>query len=208
MAKEAAVSAVPEGYRKNAKGDLIQVSTIRDSDIAIDEFVNEAAGVWLGLQGLIRDFKIKMFGDTSALLDMIAEKYDVKRGGKKGSVTLYSYDGRFKLLVAVQDSLDCGPEVQVALQLISECLMRWTEVSGVELKTIVQVAVAPDAAGNLSVGKLLGLRRYKIADPQWNQAMAAIGDALLVVGSKQYIRLYERNEVGAYISIALDIAAL
>ena len=205
---EKATTTIPAGYRMNAKGDLIQEKTIRDSDIAIDEFVTEAAATWLALQGLIRDFKTKMFGDTQALLDMIAEKYQVERGGKKGNVQLYSYDGRFKLIVAVADNLACGPEVQVALQLISGCLLRWTEVSGVELKTIVQVAVAPDANGNLSVGRLLGLRRFKIADPQWNQAMAAIGDALLVVGSKQYIRLYERNEVGSYVAIPLDIAAL
>src|ERR1035437_3800516 len=97
---ELAVNGIPEGYRMNAKGDLIQVKTIRDSDIAIDEFVTEAAATWLALQRLIKDFKVKMFGDTQALLDMTAEKYQVERGGKKGNVVLYSYDGRFKLTVA------------------------------------------------------------------------------------------------------------
>lgn len=199
---------VPEGYRKNAKGDLIQISTIRDSDIAIDEFVTDTAKVWMELQGLISDFKLKMFGDTQALLDMIAEKYQVQRGGKKGNVQLFSYDGRFKLVVAVAESLSCGPEVQVALQLIKNCLNRWTEVSSPEAKTIVQAYISPDANGNLSIGKLLGLRRFKIADPEWNQAMVAIGDAIMVVGSKQYIRLYERDAAGAYLARALDIAAL
>jgi hypothetical protein len=206
MTKES--TEVPAGYRMNAKGDLIQISTIRDSDVAIDEFVVESSATWLELQRLIRDFKVKIFGDTQALLDMISEKYKVKRGGKKGNVQLYSYDGRFQLKVAVADSLSCGPEVQVALQLIKGCLGRWTQIAGPEVKTIVQAYVAPDANGNLSIGKLLSLRRFKIADSEWNQAMQAIGDAIMVVGSKQYMRLYERNEAGAYLAIPLDIAAL
>lgn len=205
---ETAATAIPAGYRKNAKGDLIQIATIRDSDLAIDEFVVEAAATWMELQRLIRDFKVKIFGDTQALLEMIAEKYKVERGGKKGNVQLFSYDGRWKLLVAVADNLSCGPEVQVGLQLIKNCLVRWTEISGPEVKTIVQDYVSPDANGNLSIAKLLALRRFKIADAEWNQAMTAIGDALMVVSTKQYMRLYQRNEAGSYISIPLDIAAL
>jgi hypothetical protein len=205
---EKAATVVPEGFRENARGHLIPVGTIRQSDLAIDEFVVESATAWTELQRLLRDFKVKIFGDVQALLDLIAEKYQVQKGGQKGNVQLFSYDGRFKLIVAVADSISFGPELQAAQQLVSDCLHSWTMDSGVELKTVVNAAFAVDSAGKLNVGRILSLRRYSIDNEQWREAMRAIGDAIMVVGSKQYMRLYQRNAAGAYIAIPLDIAAL
>ena len=206
MAQDITVKSA--GYRENARGHLIPIETIRQSDLVIDEFVTATAATWIELQRLVRDFKVKVFGDVQALLDLIAEKYQVKKGGQKGNVQLFTFDGRYKLIVAVADSISFGPELQAAQQLISDCLHSWTENSGVELKTIVNAAFAVDAKGKLNVGRILSLRRYAIDNEQWRQAMQAIGDAIMVVGSKQYMRLYERNAAGAYIAIPLDIAAL
>lgn len=196
------------GHRRNAKGHWVPEESIRPSDLAIDEFVNETAVTWLDLQAKIREFKTKIFGDVQALLDLIAEKYSVKKGGEKGNVQLFSYNGRYKLIVAVADSISFGPELQAAQKLIADCLHTWTQDSGVELKTIVNAAFAADASGKVNVGRILSLRRYNIDNEAWREAMKAIGDAIMVVGSKQYMRLYERNGVGAYIAIPLDIAAL
>jgi hypothetical protein len=196
------------GHRQNAKGHWVPEATIRPSDLAIDEFVVETAANWIQLQTLVRTFKAKVFGDVQALLDLIAEKYNVKKGGKKGNVQIFSYDGRYKLIVAVADSISFGPELQAAQQLICDCLHSWTENSGVELRTIVNAAFDVDASGNVNVGRILSLRRYNIDNEDWRQAMKAIGDAIMVVGSKQYVRLYERNKVGEYIAVPLDIAAL
>lgn len=199
---------IPEGYRKNAKGHLVPEVTIRESDLAIDQFVLETAGNWIHLQTLIASFKVKLLGDVKALLDLIAEKYKVKKGGKKGNVQVFSFDGRYKLVVAVADNITFGPELQAAKQLICDCLTTWTQDSGAELKTIVNAAFDVDAAGNVNVGRILSLRRYNIDNENWRQAMKAISDAILVVGSKEYARLYERNHVGEYIAMPLDIAAL
>ncbi len=196
------------GHRKNAKGHWVPEESIRPSDLAIDEFVNETAAAWIELQKRIREFKTKIFGDVQALLDLIAEKYNVKRGGKKGNVQVVSFDGRYKLIVAVADNITFGPELQAAQQLICDCLHTWTQDSGAELKTIVNAAFDVDAAGNVNVGRILSLRRYNIDNENWRQAMKAIADAIMVVGSKQYARLYERNGVGEYLAVPLDIAAL
>ncbi len=199
------------GYRENAKGALVRVETIRESDLVMDEFVNATAIKWIELQEQMRKFKGQLFGDFNALLDLVAEKYQVKKGkkkGQKGNVTLLSFNGKYKLVFAVADSITFGPELQAAKQLIGECLQVWTENSGVELKTIVNAAFAVDAKGNVNVGHILSLRRYEIENTQWRRAMSAIGDAIMVVGSKEYIRLYERNDVGAYVPIPLNIAAL
>lgn len=200
--------AIPEGYMKNGKGHLVPVGSIRPSDLVIDEVVNKTAASWIDLQGQLRAFKARIFGEVEALLDLIAEQYHVKKGGKKGNVQLFAYNGQYKLIVAVADSISFGPELQAAQQLIADCLHTWTEHSGVELKTIVNAAFAVDASGNVNVGRILSLRRYNIENEAWSEAMKAIGDAIMVVGSKQYMRLYERNALGEYIAIPLDIAAV
>ncbi len=65
-----------------------------------------------------------------------------------------------------------------------------------------------DSSGNIRTGSVLGLRRLDIADERWQRAMQAISEAVQVVGSKTYLRLYERNSDGAYVPISLDIAAV
>jgi hypothetical protein len=56
---------------------------------------------------------------------------------------------------------------------------------------------------------VLGLRRLDIKDARWLKAMAAISEAVQVVGSKSYIRVYERiGDTDQYRAIPLDIAAV
>jgi hypothetical protein len=53
---------------------------------------------------------------------------------------------------------------------------------------------------------VLALRRYEIEDERWQRAMKAIGEAVQIIGSKTYIRVFERNAAGEYVPIALDVA--
>lgn len=56
---------------------------------------------------------------------------------------------------------------------------------------------------------MLSLRRLEIEDERWQRAMTAIGEAVQVVGSKSYIRVYERiGESDQYAPIPLDIASI
>ncbi|WP_257720381.1 DUF3164 family protein [Candidatus Sodalis pierantonius] len=53
------------------------------------------------------------------------------------------------------------------------------------------------------------LRRHDITDPRWLRAMDALAEAVQVVSSKSYIRLYERiDETGQYRPLSLDIAGV
>ncbi|MBJ2645055.1 DUF3164 family protein, partial [Salmonella enterica subsp. enterica serovar Typhimurium] len=64
-----------------------------------------------------------------------------------------------------------------------------------------------DKEGNINTGRVLALRRLEIDDDRWQQAMQAIGEAVQVVGSRSYIRVYERvGDSDEYRPIALDIA--
>ncbi|HBD3577559.1 TPA: DUF3164 family protein, partial [Escherichia coli] len=63
--------------------------------------------------------------------------------------------------------------------------------------------------GNINTGRVLALRRLEIEDERWNNAMTLIGEAVQVIGSKSYIRVYERvGDSDEYRAIPLDIAGV
>nr|WP_258865208.1 DUF3164 family protein [Chromobacterium violaceum] len=72
---------------------------------------------------------------------------------------------------------------------------------------IVNEAFATDKQGQINTGRVLALRRYDIQDERWKEAMTAIGEAVQVVASRSYIRVYERvGDTDQYRPIPLDIA--
>lgn len=205
---QAATKQIPEGYMENAKGHLVPVDLINPVDTLTDGLVKELAHRWKFLNLEMACFKQHAFADVHALIGSIHEEYGVKRGGEKGNIQLFSYDGRYKLIVAVAETIAAGPELQAAQEKIMECLSDWTNDARPELKAIVQEAFATDAQGGIRISRILSIRRLNIQSEDWQLAMKALDDALRVVGSKQYMRLYERDAAGGYKPIPLDIAAL
>ncbi len=84
----------------------------------------------------------------------------------------------------------------------------WSAEARPELRSLIDNAFRVDKEGNLSTARILSLRRVDIQDERWTQAMQAIADSVQVVGSKDYIRFYERDEQGKYQPISLDMAGV
>ncbi|MET3999683.1 DUF3164 family protein [Marinobacterium sp. MBR-109] len=200
---------IPEGCMKDSKGRWVPVETISDIDMVRHELVNEIARKAQELQQAMRDFKMNTLGDVEAFIDLSAEKYGVQIGGKKGNVTLVSFDGRYKLQRAIQESISFDERLQAAKALIDQCIHRWAQGSAAEIRALVEHAFQVDKEGNISTGRVLGLRRLSIDDEQWNQAMTAIADSIQITGSQTYIRLYERvGQSDQWRAIPLDLAKL
>jgi hypothetical protein len=200
---------IPEGYMKNSAGHLVPVETISDIDMVRHDLVHEITRKALELQQAMRDFKMNTLGDVEAFIDLSAEKYGVQIGGKKGNVTLVSFDGRYKLQRAIQESISFDERLQAAKALIDQCIHRWAKGSAAEIRALVEHAFQVDKEGNISTGRVLGLRRLSIDDEQWNQAMTAIADSIQITGSQTYIRLYERvGQSDQWRAIPLDLAKL
>ena len=202
------MNQIPEGFRQDAQGRLIPEAHIKAIDLARDELVLEIVQKAKALNTAIADFKMGTFGDIAAFVQLSAEHYRVRLGGKKGNVQLLSFDGRYKVLRAIQETISFDERLQAAKVLIDECLTEWTEGARSELRALVNDAFRVDQAGNIRTGQVLQLRRLSIEDPRWQQAMSAIAEAVQVVGSKSYVRVYERDADGQYRPIALDIAGV
>ena len=198
---------IPDGYRVDARGRLIPEAQIKPIDLARDQLVRDIVAGASKLSTELQAFKRAAFNDIEALVELSADQYGVKLGGKKGNVQLASFDGRYKVLRAVADRITFDERLQAAKVLIDECLNDWTDKGPGELRVIVQDAFDVDKAGNINVGKILSLRRHKIDDERWKRAMDAIGDAIQVIGTTPYIRVYERvGDSDKYRLLSLDLA--
>lgn len=198
---------IPPGYREDAKGRLISECQIKPIDATRDGLVMEIVKGAKHHAEQLAAFKRRTFDDIEAFLQLSVEQYGVKLGGRKGNVQLVSFDGRYKVLRAIADRITFDERLQAAKLLIDECLTDWTDKGPSELRVIVQDAFDVDKAGNINVGKILSLRRHKIDDERWKRAMEAIGDAVQVIGTTPYIRVYERiGDSDKYRLLSLDLA--
>lgn len=198
---------IPEGYRQNANGDLVKIENIKEIDLLRDELVVSIAERAVERSIELADFKNQVFDEIQAFVRQSAEKYKAKLGGTKGNLTLFSFDGRFKLVIANQDNISFDERLQVAKSLIDKCIKKWSDGASDNLLALVNDAFQVDKTGNVSIRRVLGLRQLDIQDPTWKKAMDAISDSIQVVGSKNYLRVYQRAEGGEYKPISLDVAS-
>lgn len=197
---------VPEGYMANAKGHLIPVDKVKPVDKLRDEEVKTMIKVAKVLREDMQRAKRRLFASFNDLVALSAQEYEVVLGGKKGNTTLLSFDGRYKVQLAVSENIVFDERLQIAKHLIDECLTDWTQNASDNIKAIINQAFQVDKEGKISTHRVLSLRSLDINDDNWLRAMDAISDAIQVTDTKEYIRFYERDEQGAYHQVSLDFS--
>lgn len=196
-------------YMEDAKGRLVPKENIEEIDLSRDGLVKHLVSKGMDLQQQMIGFKDLAMSEVKAFMELSANEYGVELGGRKGNVSLISFDGRYKVQVQVAENLVFDERLKVAKKKIDECLQDWTEGGNANIKTVVDDVFQVDQEGRINVKRILELRRLKIDDSRWKEAMEIIGKSLQVVGTKEYFRLYKRNPADQkFECIMLDIAAL
>ncbi|MCW7552564.1 DUF3164 family protein [Endozoicomonas gorgoniicola] len=207
--EEKATTTVPAGYKKDHQGRLVPENLIKPIDRARDELVTEIIAAALPQRDMLVQFKKKVLGDIRAFVELSAEQYGAKIGGKKGNIILLSFDGRYKVQLRNQDHITFDERIEAAKELIDNCLNRWTENSRPEIKALVERAFRTNRKGQLRTAEVLGLKDLDIDDEEWHRAMEALMDSITVAGSTSYINLYERiGDSDQWRHISLDLAAV
>jgi len=202
-------TAIPNGYMQNAQGHLVPVDSVKPLDRLRHDLVGDIISASHGLQDEMRVFKRRIMSDIGAFIDLAAEQYDTTLGGKKGNLSLATFDGKYKVMLAVSDTLVFDERLQVAKVLIDECIHEWTKGSDDNVKALIENAFQTDKAGNINTSRVLWLFKLDIKDARWLKAMEALKDSITVASSKSYIRLYERvGDEGKYQQISMDMAGL
>ena len=195
-------------YRKDARGALVPVDSIKTIDLVRDDLVHRVFQNVVPVREELVRLKQLALQEIRDFIELSANEYGVQLGGKKGNVTLTSFDGEFRLMVAMSDTLAFDERLQAAKKLIDECLEKWTQNSDANLKTVVQAAFDVNKQGHINTGRVLGLRRLNIHHEKWSEAMNILSDSIQVLASKEYVRFYQRNTDGKYELINLDLATV
>lgn len=204
----AAIDVGGTPYLRDAKGNLVPLAAVKATDLLMDEAVRGILTAARQMSAAIAAFKAQSFEQVAALQGLLAQEYDAQLGGKKGNITLLTFDGCEKVQVAVADVIEFGPELQAAKALIDECLAEWAADSRVELQSLVNRVFAVDKEGQINRAELFMLLRVEIVDERWKRAMEAIRDSIRVVGARTYMRFYERpSPDGAWRGVTIDMAS-
>lgn len=194
-------------YIPDATGKYVPVETVKPQHRLEDETVRKIVGFARDLSAQIGRFRGHTMTDLGEFDALLEQEYGAKRGGRKGNRTYQTLDGLLKVQVQVSDFIDFGPELQTAKSLIDECLNEWTAESRAEIRAVVTRAFDTDKAGKINRSEIFTLLRLDIEDPRWKRGQDAIRDAMRVVGSKEYVRFYEREKPrGVWLPITIDLA--
>lgn len=208
--------AVPSGRREidgviywpNGDGGLIPDAVVKPVDKLQDELVRKIIGFAAPLSEQVARFRQHSFDDVDDFVALLEQEYGSRRGGTKGNMTFASYDGLLKVVVAVAENIVFGPELQVAKGIVDECLREWSADSRTEIRAIINRAFDVDSQGRINRNDLFSLLRLEIEDARWQKAMQAIRDSIRVVGSKRYLRIYQRADAkAAWQAISIDMAS-
>jgi hypothetical protein len=196
-----------EEYMENALGHLVPIANVKEIDqlrhTLVLSIVHDAEEV----ADAAAKFKATAYSEILAFRDISAERFGAALGGTKGNISLTSYDGRYRVLLARQDHNVFNEALDIARALIREVIEELTEGINPELRLIIDSAFATNKAGQVSMSRVLGLRQLQISHPKWKQAMEAISESMQIAATKTYIRIYKRGGDGEYQLMALDGSA-
>lgn len=202
------LATLPTGYWQDAKGNLIPEAKIKTIDKVQNELVYRLCGMARDQSAILASFKRISTDELAAFVSLSGSEYGVQVGGDKGNVTLMSFDGKYKLVRQVSDSITFGPQLLAAKQLIDNCVHRWAAGANDNIRALVNHAFQTDKTGQINTARVLALRQLDIKDEEWLRAMQAIADSIQTLSSKPYVRFYERDDkTGEYLPIVLNVAA-
>lgn len=209
MTQQNIPETIPAGYMLNALGHLVPEANVREQDKLRDQVARSLVADARSINAQLAAFKKKALGDIDDLVKIAGERYDVTLGGKKGNISVNTYDGKFKVQRSVADVLQFTEEMEAAKALIMACIKRWSEGANPHMSTLVSRAFAPGRNGQLKTAAVLDLLRIEFEDVEWNKAMEALKDSIATNGTAIYVRVYERiGDSGQYKAIPLDLAAV
>ena len=195
----------PEGYMENGLGHLVPVANVAELDKLRDETVRRLVDAAEAVGRMVARFRVQAEADVASFAELSAQEYGAEIGGKKGNVTLTSYDGSMRVTRARSDQITFTEAVRVTRELCFRCIEKWSEGINANLATCVRRSFEVDKNGHLSAAKILSLRSYEIRDdPDWDAAMKALDGAIQVIGSRQYVRFYRRGADGKYAQVGVD----
>jgi hypothetical protein len=92
-------------YMTDSQGRQAPLDMVKPVDKLRDQTVRAVMEKTFAARNALARFKAEAWEDIQTFLSLSAEEHNVAYGGKKGNVSLSTYDGRYKLIIAVSDTI-------------------------------------------------------------------------------------------------------
>lgn len=196
-------------FLTNSQGHLVPLTLIKPIDQTRHAVVMALSAQALTMQQQLQAFKKATEDEFTAFVALSFEQFGLTVGGSKGNITLLSFDGKFKIVRQMQDSITFDERLQAAKALLDQCIAGWSLGANPKLKALVDDAFQVNQEGRINTSRVLGLKRLDIADEDWHAAMNAIHQSVTRTFSKSYTRFYQRvGNSEQWQAISLDFANL
>lgn len=159
-------------------------------DAVVAKIVKKALAEEARLMSLKKDFMAEIDG----YLDWLVEVNGTEALNDGGNYKLSGFSQDMRVTLKVQKFLDLDERIHIVKQKLDDCLTRWSQGGNNNLKAVVFEAFKVDQQGRFDTMRVLSLRRLKIDDKVWREAMELLTDAISVSGTKAYIVIEERKD--------------
>lgn len=185
---------VPEGYVQNAKGWMMPAASVKEKDKVEDGFVDQYHRYAAAVGAACGHLRLSAFSESDALVEMIVKDAGGDGSTERRKVTLQNLRATRRIVIDRRDTVAFGPEVQAAKEKVWGCVRKWGEGANQNIVALATMAFEPNGNGDLSVSKVAVLWRLDCQEPEWQDAMAALKDALRPTGTATYLRFHERKD--------------
>ncbi len=198
-----------DGKWIDAVGNPVPVKYIDPVDKRRDKLVEKEIRQAFLLQERMAKFKSAVLADIGKYLDWLAIQHGEKALSPGGNYILTGFSGNKRLQIKVNKVIEFDERLQLAKKKIDACLERWSEGASDNFKVVVFDAFKVDRKGNVDTKRILGLRKLKIQDKKWNEAMDLITDAITITGNRSYLMFQTKPHKDAeWETVRLDLAGV
>lgn len=185
-----------EGSWIDPRGNAVPQAYVKPLDRKRDHEVEMAVKEALAIEKRMRDLKGKIIGRITKYRAAMEKDTGVKLEGK-GNVCLTNFSGDKQLEFSMNDIIVFDEKLQVARQLINDCIGEWSVDSNKNLKVVINQAFEMDKKGKVNTQAILKLRSLNIRNAKWKQAMELIGESISITGTRQYLNIRIRENSSA-----------
>lgn len=163
----------------------------------------------LAAQKQLAKFKAGVLSGISVYLDWLAKRNGEETLNPGGNYILTGFSGNKRIQIKINKVLEFDERLQLAKQKIDKCLEKWSDDGNENLKVVVFDVFKVDQKGQVDTRRILSLRKLKIKDDLWKQAMELIADAVLVTGTRSYLLFQSKPDPDAeWETLRLDLAGV
>lgn len=163
------------------------------------------------LNSSLKAFKTEVKQQAQSLYETFCLENKVTGKGKgKGGATFYNFDRSIKIEVTVNEQISFDENtIELAKNKLDEMLNDGLAAAKDFIKPLVMDAFKT-SGGKLDTKRVLGLRRYadRVTDPRYAEAMKLIDKAIRNPKSKEYFRVWVKDDAGQYQDIQLNFSAI